>query len=110
MKKFMVLYRAPIQEFKEMMAKSTPEQQKAGMDEWRTWMDANKNFFVDGGSPLGKTKRVDTSGATDSANDIGGYSIVQAESADEAAKILSSSPHLKMSPGAWTEISEIMSM
>ena len=29
------------------------------------WMDANKSSIVDGGAPLGKTKRVDASGASD---------------------------------------------
>jgi len=31
------------------------------------------------GRPLGKTKRVDAKGASDTKNGIGGYSIVQAE-------------------------------
>jgi hypothetical protein len=57
---------------------------------------------------LGKTKRVDQAGASNSKNEIGGYSIVQAESHDAAAKIFGKDhPHLHM-PGAWIEIVEIM--
>jgi hypothetical protein len=94
----------------DMMKNSTPEQQKKGMDMWRKWMGDHKTALVDGGAPVGKTKRVDTKGASDVKNDIGGYSIVQAESADAATKIFGKDmPHLMM-PGAWIEVSEIMQM
>jgi hypothetical protein len=57
---------------------------------------------------LGKTKRVDLKGASDTKNGVGGYSIVQAESADAATKMFGKDqPHLQM-PGAWIEIIEIM--
>ena len=108
MKKFVVLYMASRADFEKMMANSSPEQQKKGVDAWMKWMDANKSSIVDGGAPLGKTKRVDASGASDAKNEIGGYSIVQAASADEATKLFGKDhPHLQM-PGAWIEIIEIM--
>ena len=81
------------------------------MDAWTKWMNANKASFVDGGAPLGKTKRIDAKGVSDIKNDVGGYSIVQADSADAAAKIFGKDqPHLQMMPGAWIEIVEIMPM
>ena len=43
-----------------MMKNATPEQQKKGMDAWMKWMNANKPSIVEGGAPLGKTKRVDS--------------------------------------------------
>jgi hypothetical protein len=108
MKKFMVLYMASGAEFEKMMKNSTPEQQKKGMDAWMKWMNANKASLVEGGAPLGKTKRVDQSGASNTKNEIGGYSVVQAESHDAATKIFGKDhPHLQM-PGAWIEIVEIM--
>ena len=108
MKKFMVLYMAPGAQFEEMMKNSTPEQQKKGMDAWMKWMNTNKKSLVDGGAPLGKTKRVDANGPSNSKNGVGGYSVVQAESHDAAAKIFGKDhPHLQM-PGAWIEIIEIM--
>ena len=108
MKKFMVLYMASGAEFEKMMKNSTPEQQKKGMDAWMKWMDGNKKSIVDGGAPLGKTKRVDAKGASDTKNEIGGYSVVQAESHDAATKIVGKDhPHLQM-PGAWIEIVEMM--
>jgi hypothetical protein len=108
MKKFMVLYMASGAEFEKMMKSSTPEQQKKGMEAWMKWMNANKASLVEGGAPLGKTKRVDANGVSNTKNELGGYSIVQAESHDAAAKIFGKDhPHLQM-PGAWIEIVEIM--
>ncbi len=107
MKKFMVLYMANGAEFERMMKNSTAEQQKKGMDAWMKWMGDHKASLVDGGAPLGKTKRVDAKGASDTKNDIGGYSIVQAETADAAATLFGKDhPHLQM-PGAWVEIIEV---
>ena len=114
MKKFMVLYKASSADFEkmmQMMQNSTPEQQKKGMEAWGKWMQANQKSLVDGGAPLGKTKRVDSKGVSDTKNDIGGYSVVQADSPDAAAKIFSGGhPHLQMMPGAWIEVTEIMPM
>ena len=62
MKKFMVLYMASPADFEKMMKSSTPEQQKKGMDAWMKWMGKYKKSLVDGGAPLGKTKRVDAKG------------------------------------------------
>jgi hypothetical protein len=106
--KFMVVYMASGPEFEKMMKNSTPEQQKKGMDAWMKWMNANKASIVEGGAPLGKTKRVDSNGASNTKNEIGGYSVVQAESHDAATKIFGKDhPHLQV-PGAWIEIIEIM--
>ena len=59
MTKFLVLYMANAAEFAKMMQNSTPEQQKKSMDAWMKWMGDNKASLVDGGAPLGKTKRVE---------------------------------------------------
>ena len=64
MKKFMVLYMASGLEFERMRQNSTPEQRKKGMDAWMRWMNANKTSIVERGAPLGKTKRVDSNGAS----------------------------------------------
>ena len=110
MTKFLVLYMASKAEFERMMKNSTPEQQKKGMDAWMKWMNENKSSLVDGGAPLGKTKRVDSSGASNTKNEMGGYSVVQAETHDAAAKMFGKEhPHLQV-PGAWIEIVEIMPM
>jgi hypothetical protein len=54
------------------------------MEAWMKWMNENKASILEGGAPLGKTKRADTTGISDTKNNIGGYSIVQAETHDAA--------------------------
>ena len=108
MKKFMAIYMASGADFERMMKNSTPEQRNKGMEAWMKWMNENKASIVEGGAPLGKTKRADATGTSDTKNNIGGYSIVQAESHAAAAKLFGKEhPHLQM-PGALVEILEIM--
>jgi hypothetical protein len=108
MKKFLVLYMAQSSEFEKWMKTSTPEQQKKGMELWMKWMNDKKKSLVDGGAPLGKSRRVDMKGGTDTRNELGGYSIVQADSSKEAEEVIGKDhPHLQM-PGAWIELVEIM--
>ena len=110
MKKFMVLYMASGPEFEKMKQSSTPDRQKEGMEAWKKWMNDNKASIVEGGAPLGKTKRVDSNGASDTKNEVGGYSVVQAELHEAATKLFGKDhPFLRM-PGAWIEIVEIMPM
>ena len=110
MKKFMVLYMASPADFEKAM-KASPDQHKKGMDAWMKCTSKHKKSLVDGGGPLGKTKRVDAKGASNTKNGVGGYSIVQAQSHDAAAKMFGKDhPHLQMMPGAWIEIVEIMPM
>lgn len=109
MKKFLVLYRMDMGEMQKMMANTSPEDRKRGMAEWEAWMKKKAASFADRGGPAGKTKKVTASGVTDTRNDIGGYSIVQADSYDAAAAVFADSPHLTM-PGATVEVMEITSM
>jgi hypothetical protein len=109
MKKFLALYRMDIGEMQKMMANATPEDRKKGMAEWETWMKKKAASFADRGGPAGKTKKIAASGVSDIRNDIGGYSIVEADSYDAAAALFADSPHLAM-PGATVEVMEIMSM
>src|SRR6478752_10850594 len=95
MKKFMALYMARAATIDKMM-KATPEQMKTGMDDWMKWAKSNKKAIVELGTPLGKTKRVTSTGTSNTKNEITGYSIVQGASVDSVAKIFKGHPHLKM--------------
>ena len=107
MKKFLVLYKASASGF-EQMKNATPEQQKAGMDAWMTWSKKVGSAIVDMGSPLGKAVRVDKGGAaTPTPNDLGGYSVMQAESKEALAKSLEGHPHFMM-PDASIDVVELM--
>ncbi len=106
MKKFLVLYKAPASSF-ELMQKATPEQQKAGMDTWMAWSKSAASSIVDMGGPLGKSLHVTKSGATPSANELGGYSVLQAESKEALAEALKGHPHFMMPEGS-IEVVEVM--
>ncbi len=107
MKKFLVLYKAPTEAF-QAMKNSTPEQQKAGMAAWMTWSKQAASSMVDMGGPLGKSLRVTKGGAvTPVANELGGYSIMQAESKEALAATMKEHPHFMMPEGS-IEIVELM--
>ncbi len=106
MKKFLVLYKAPTSSFQQMM-KATPEQQKAGMDAWMAWSKKAVASIIDMGGPLGKSLRVTTGGASPITNDLGGYSILQAESKEALGETMKGHPHFMM-PEGFIEIIEVM--
>jgi hypothetical protein len=108
MKKFLVLYKASPEAFQHMMKSSTPEQQKAGMEAWMTWSKKAGSSLVDMGSPLGKSVSVAKGGAVSPVvNDLGGYSIMQAESKEALAAAMKEHPHFMM-PDSSIEIVELM--
>jgi len=100
---------APSAEFQKMMANTTPEDAKKGMEDWAKWAKENEKNIVDLGQPLGKTKRVKKDSTSDVKNDVGGYSIIQADSHEEAAKLFEGHGHFEI-PGAWIEVMEIAQM
>ena len=106
MKKFLVLYRAPVASFDQMM-KATPEQQKAGMDAWMAWGKKAEKSIVDMGAPLGKALKVSPAGSTPTRNDLGGFSIMQGESKEAVAELMKGHPHF-MAPDGFIEITEMM--
>jgi len=106
MKKFLVLYKAPTASF-EQMRKATPEQQKAGMEAWMSWSKKSASAIVDMGAPLGKSLRVTPGGSSAVTNDLGGYSVLQAESKEALGETLKGHPHF-MTPDGVIEVIEIM--
>ena len=107
MKKFLVLYKASQSGFEQMM-KASPEQQKAGMDAWMKWSQSAAKSIVEMGGPLGKAVAVKRGGGVSaSPNDLGGYSVMQAESKEALAQQMKEHPHFMM-PDGWIEIVEIM--
>lgn len=94
---------------KKMMAETSKEERDAGMAEWGMWMKAHEANLADMGGPTGKNTEITPGGAMEKSNDLGGYSVVQAESKEAAVALLSDNPHLKM-PGATMEVMEVVSM
>ena len=110
-KTFLVLYLAPPSVIDDW-AKTDPEKRKVAEEkmrsEWVKWMEAHAKFIIstDAG---GKTKRITSGGVSDTRNDIMMYSVVEAASHDEAAKVFENHPHLQI-PQSSIEIMESRSM
>jgi len=108
MKKFLVLYKASTEAFQQMMKSSTPEQQRAGTEAWMNWSKKVASSLLDMGGPLGKSLRVGKGGAVAPVvNDLGGFSVMQAESKEALAAMMKEHPHFMM-PDSSIEIVEIM--
>lgn len=80
------------------------EREAKGMRAWHQWHEDHKAIIVDAGGPLGKTKRTDLNGVSDTSNPIGGYIIVKAETHDAAARLFENHPHFAILPGNAVEI------
>jgi hypothetical protein len=80
------------------------QREATGIKAWMDWGTANAASIVDQGGPLGKTKRTAAGGITDIRNNVAGYTIVQAESHEAAAKLFENHPHFSIFPGDSVEI------
>jgi hypothetical protein len=76
----------------------------AGMAAWQAWMQKHAAQIVDGGGPLGKTKRVDKAGVADVRNNISAYVVVEAETQDAAAAMFENHPHFAIFPGDGVDV------
>jgi len=89
-----------------MDATQRETKEKAGMAAWQAWAEKNQSSIVDQGAPVGKTKRVTADGIADTRNNIGAYTVVQAESQEAAAKLFEQHPHFTIFPGDGVEVME----
>src|SRR3989344_6757347 len=108
MKKFLAVYLGTPE--KMMAWKPDEATMKKGMEQWSKWAMDNVASIVDNGSPLGKTKRIDKNGITDTKNALGAWVVVQAESYDDAAKLFLNHPHFTIFPGESVAIMECLPM
>ena len=84
------------------------QRQAAGMKAWKEWGQRNAAVIVDGGGPLGKTKRVSAQGVADTRNNMAAYVIVRAESHEAAARMFENHPHFTRFPGEAVEVMECL--
>lgn len=111
MKKFLAIYYGS----PESMAKwanlseaAKQDRQKEGIKLWSSWAERNSKMIVDIGNPLGKTKKVDQKGISDTKNQLTAYTVVEAESQEDAAKLFLKHPHFEIFPGDSIEIMECL--
>ncbi|HLG84686.1 MAG TPA: hypothetical protein VKY22_27085 [Bradyrhizobium sp.] len=79
-----------------------------GMAAWHGWVDKHKAAIVEMGGPLGKTKKVDVGGIADISNDLGGFTVVRADSHEAAARLFEDHPHFSIFPGQSVEIMPVL--
>lgn len=86
--------------------RAPPDQQMiaAGMAAWQAWGARYAGQIVEFGGPLGKTKRVTTSGVADASNHMAAYVIVEAESHEAAARMFENHPHFAIFPGDGVDV------
>jgi hypothetical protein len=94
------LYRAD-QSAAEAMAGLTPEQQQASMADWMAWAGRAGPAIIDLGSPLAPA-----AGTTVSGDSVGGFSILEAESAEALQAVLDGHPH--SAQGGTIEVHEFL--
>ena len=82
--------------------------EQQGMAAWKGWVENHHAIITNMGGPLGKTKRIAESGIEDLSNEMGAFTIVQAESHEAAAKLFENHPHFTIFPGEAVEIMPVL--
>lgn len=95
-------------EFMAMEEGKRKEIEQQGMKAWGDWMQTHRAVIVQAGGPLGKTKKISAQGVSDTKNNLSGYVVVKAETADEAAKLFVKHPHFSIFPGDSVEVIEVL--
>lgn len=113
MKRFLAVYLGSFESpafkrWKAMDEAERKQRQRSGMEAWMRWGEEHRAAIVDQGTPLGKTKRVDTNGVSDTKNMMSGYVVVEAESHEAAAQLFVDHPHFSIFPGQSVEIMECL--
>ena len=72
----------------------SPEEQGRVMQAWGEWMGKLGDKLVDGGNPTTTSKRIDGSGnvSASSGEPVTGYSVIKADSLDEAVELSKGCP------------------
>ena len=75
-----------------------------GVRLWAAWEERNAASILDRGGMVGKTTRVTKHGVTEARNPFCGYLVVEAQTADAAARLFLDHPHLTVFPGDGVDI------
>jgi hypothetical protein len=88
---------------------ATPEEREEQMQRWEAWSHELGSAIIDFGNPFGAAKTVKAGGTVDGTSSaLGGYSLIEAASLDEAAVKAQGCPVL-LSDGA-VEVYEALEM
>jgi hypothetical protein len=98
MKTFLALYLTPASVLEDWMQMPEDERKKEEatmMADWNAWMQKH-GAHIKETRGAGKTKRVSSGGIEDVKNDVMLYSIVEAETHEDAAAIFKDHPHFQI--------------
>ena len=84
--------------------------EQEGMAAWHAWAEKHKADIVTMGGPLGKTKKISTTGIEDISNALGAFTVVRAASPEAAAKMFENHPHFSIFPGDSVEVMPVLSI
>ncbi len=75
-----------------------------GTAQWAAWEEKHAASILDRGGMVGKTTRITRDGVAEAVNPFCGYLVVQAETADAAARMFEDHPHITVFPGDGVDI------
>ncbi|WP_396331357.1 hypothetical protein [Burkholderia anthina] len=92
-----------------------PEQERRtrereGIAAWHAWVERHRDAVVELGGPLGKTKTIGAGGVKDSANTMGGFTVVRAASHEAAAALFEGHPHFTLFPGETIDVMPVLAV
>ncbi|TPP11687.1 hypothetical protein [Rhizobium glycinendophyticum] len=102
MPKFLAVYTMggdALQRFRSLSKAEQDAIDSEGVPRWMAWEERHAAAIVHGGGMVGKTTRVSRDGIAPAVNTICGYLVVEADSAEAAARLFEDHPHLTVFPG-----------
>ena len=106
MTKYLFTYHAPMTPADA--APPTPEQMEAVMGQWNAWAGKVGDRMVDFGTPLDGGVQVAPEGTAPSTREVVGYTLIEADSMDDALALAKDHPHLNMPGGCTIEVHEAL--
>ncbi|RLL71575.1 hypothetical protein D8666_20045 [Ochrobactrum soli] len=107
MPRFLAVYTINSEDLASFRRLSKAEQDAVdakGIAQWMAWEERNAAVILDRGGMVGKTTRVTRQGIAEAKNPFCGYLVVDAETADAAAKLFQDHPHITVFPGDGIDI------
>jgi hypothetical protein len=84
--------------------------EQEGIAAWKAWVDEYQRAIVHMGGPLGKTKKVSSTGIADVSNALAAFTVVRADSQEAAAKMFQNHPHFAIFPGDAVEVMPVLAI
>jgi hypothetical protein len=106
MSKYVFIYHAPA--MPADAPQPSAEEMEQVMGAWMGWAGKVGDRMVDFGTPLAGGVSVTPAGTSPSTREVAGYSIIEADSMDDALALATDHPHLSMPGGCTVEVHEAL--